>query len=275
MAVAVTPRPGVRQTAGRLWTPGVRNVVAPVIAFVIFVVLWQLGVFNDLFGLETFAVPLPFDIVDAVNLERDLMWSRFKETFEAVVLGFVLGAVIGFACALLLVALPPTLARRADAAFSGIQGLPIIAIAPVVSVWVASLLWFKAITVVVLSAPPMLVYAYRGMTSLDSSALELARSYRASKWQILTLLRIPTAVPQIFTALRYSTVLALIGVVICEILKAHDGLGYAIHDALQKFDAPLAWGAVGILAVTGIVAYAALVLAERLLFPWSVRRGSP
>jgi len=257
----------------RLWTPRVRNVVAPALFFAVFVALWQAHVFNDLLGLATYAVPLPAEIAEAAWEGREELLRSFGQTFAAVLLGYALGNGLGFVLALGLLALPEDGARRAGAVFGAFQALPIIAIAPLVALWIADTLWFKALVVTIMTFPSMLVYAWRGMSGVPEPALELMASYRASTWQVLRGLRIPSAVPQVFTALKYTTVLALIGVVVCEILKSHDGLGYEIHDALQMFSTARAWAAVGVLALVGIVNYSLLVVVERLLFPWAARRG--
>jgi NitT/TauT family transport system permease protein len=249
----------------------VRTVVAPALFFVVFVALWQARVFNDLLGLETFAVPLPGDILDSLVDDRSELWRRFGETFDAAALGYVLGNGVGFAGALVLLTLPRPLARRAGTVCAAVQALPIIAVAPLISLYIDSPLWFKATTVMVLVSPSMLIYAYRGMTSTDPVALELMESYRASPLQVLRRLRLPGAVPGVFTALKYTTVLTLIGVVVCEILTIGDGLGFEIHDSLQAFSTARAWAAVAILAGVGILAYSALMVIERLVFPWSVR----
>jgi NitT/TauT family transport system permease protein len=250
----------------------VRAVVAPVTFFVVFVSLWQAHVFNDLFGLEEFAIPLPDQILSAAGDNGEALRTGFRETFEAVALGWLFGNALGFALALGLLALPAPLARRVGAVFASVQALPIIALAPLVALWIDASMWFKATTVVIMVFPAMVVYAYRGLTNVDATALELARSYDASGWQVFRMIRLPSAVPHVFTALRYSVVLALIGVVVCEILRSADGLGYEIHDALQRFETAQAWAAVAILALAGIVGYALLLLVERLLVPWSFRR---
>jgi NitT/TauT family transport system permease protein len=253
----------------------IRSVLAPAILLATVLALWQARVFNDLFGLETFALPLPGDIVSAASEERAELASAFRETFEAVLLGFALGNSVGFLLALGLLALPIGAARRASSAGDAIQALPIVATAPLVALWIPDPLWFKAVVVMILTFPSMLVFAYRGMTSVDPRALELASSYNASRWQVLAMLRLPSAIPHLFTALKYTSVLALIGVVVSEILRANDGLGFQIHEALQQFHTAEAWAAVGILAMAGILSYLLIVGIERFVFPWSVRRDSP
>jgi NitT/TauT family transport system permease protein len=261
-------------TLGRVFTPRVRNVLAPVVFLVAFIALWQARVFNDIFGLETFAVPLPADILSAAGDNKDGLLTGFKETFDAALVGYVVGNLLGFVIALVLLALPVTVAGRFSAVCTAVQALPIIAIAPIVALYIADPLWFKATVVMFMVFPSMLVYAYRGMTAVDPTALELAASYRASSGQILRMIRLPNALPQVFTALKYTTVLALIGVVVCEILRSQDGLGFVIHDSLQSFGTSKAWAAVVVLSGTGVIAYLLLVLCERVFFPWSVRHGS-
>lgn len=250
-----------------------RAIVAPFVFFLVFVSLWQGHVFNDLFGLEEFAIPLPDQIVSAASDNGEELRTGFRETFQAVVLGWCMGNALGFLMALGLLGLPGAVARRVGGVFASVQALPIIALAPLVALWIDGSMWFKATTVVIMVFPAMVVYAYRGLTNVEPTALELARSYDASGWQVFRLIRLPGAVPHVFTALRYSVVLALIGVVVCEILRSADGLGYEIHDALQRFESAQAWAAVAILAIAGIAGYALLLLIERLLVPWSFRRA--
>lgn len=251
----------------------VRTVVAPIVFLAVFVAIWQAHVFNDVFGLEEFAVPLPDQILSAFTDDSDELRSAFGETFLAVGLGFALGNGLGFLLALGLLALPDTVAQRVGGILGAVQALPIVALAPLVALWIDASTWFKATTVVIMVFPAMSVYAYRGLTSVDPTALELARSIDASGWQVFRYIRLANAVPHVFTAMRYSVVLSLIGVVVCEILRSADGLGYHIHDALQRFETPQAWAAVVILALAGIVMYAALLVIERLIVPWSFRKS--
>lgn len=249
-----------------------RAVLAPLLVLVAFLLLWQNRVFHELFGLQTFAVPLPDQIAEAFYEDRGLLLEAFRETFVPALLGYVAGNVLGLVLAFGLLALPGGAARRASAVGASFAALPITAIAPIVALWIASALWFKAATVAIVVFPSMLVYAYRGMMSADPQALELMASYRASAWQVFRVLRLPSAVPFIFTALKYTTVLMLVGAVICEIVKSQDGLGFEIHDSLVSFGTARAWAAVALLGLTGIATYLLLLAVERLLFPWALRR---
>lgn len=253
-------------------TERVRNIAAPVIILAIFLGLWQAGFFNAVFSVEEFAIPRPSSIVTAAAEGSTALWGAFSETGRAVILGWMLGNALGFGLALLLLTLPPDLMRRLGGFFGSFQALPVVAIAPIVALWMGSSMWFKVGTVVVMVFPQMLTYALRGFNAVDPTVLELAKSYDTSGWQVFRLFRLPLALSFVFTSLRYSVVLALIGVVVCEILRSADGLGYHIHDALQAFNAPEAWAAVVILALLGVISYSSLLLIERLLTPWAFRR---
>jgi NitT/TauT family transport system permease protein len=251
----------------------VRVVVAPAAVLVVFVGLWQVGLFNHLFALPAFAVPRPSSIAVAASENRDALWAAMSETGVAVLLGWAFGNGVGLVLALGLLTLPQRLAGRIGNFFGSFQALPVIAIAPLVALWLGGGLWFKVTTVLVMVFPQMVVYAFRGLTAVDLSVLELGCSYNCTKWQVLRFFRLPMALVQIFTSLRYSVVLALIGVVVCEIIRSANGLGYEIHDALQRFNAPAAWAAVVVLALSGILGYSALVAIERLALPWVFHRS--
>jgi NitT/TauT family transport system permease protein len=248
-----------------------QTVLGPVVFLALLLLLWETGVINDTLGVERFALPHPSEIVDALSEHRGELAEASGETFLAVAIGYVLGNAVGFAFALVLLRLPGELADRVGAAGAAVQSLPIVATAPVISLWIKDPLLFKAAVVVVMTFPSMLVFGYRGMTGIDSKALALAASYNASRRQVLTMIRLPSAAPQILTALKYTVVLALIGVVVSEILVAFNGLGRVIEEKLGMFDAPEAWAAVLILGAAGILAYVALAVLERMCFPWAMR----
>lgn len=252
--------------------PQVRAVLAPGLLLVLVLGLWQARVFHDLFGLKTFIVPLPTDVVSAFSDQADALLAASRQTFLAALIGYVAGNTLGFLTALFLLRLPIRIGTQIGVVVASIQALPIVGIAPIISFWVTDPLWFKIVTIVIVTFPSMMIYAYRGLTSVRPDALDLMHSYGASGLQITHRVRIPGAVPQLFTALRYTSVLAVLATIVCEVLQTRDGLGYLLANTLQSFNASGAWAAVAILAIVGIVIYSLLVLLERVRFPWALRR---
>jgi len=245
-----------------------QRLVAPLAVGALIIGTWQAGVWNDVWGLQSFTLPRPTDIARAFGDSGDKLWMNFQDSFKPAAFGYLLGNAGGVVAGALLVVIPAALARRLSGLFAAVQALPIIALVPVVALWFGSGLLFKTVVVAILCFPSMMVYASRGMTHVTDDARDLLASYEASPWQVFLKVRLPNSLPFAFAALRYTVVLAVIGVVVAEILRSRSGLGYEIDDALQAFNTAEAWAAATILAALGIVWYTGVGLLERLLVPW-------
>jgi NitT/TauT family transport system permease protein len=245
-----------------------QRLVGPLAVGAFVIGTWQAGVWNDLWGLQSFTLPRPTDIVHAFGHSGEELWTNFEQSFKPAAFGYLLGNGAGVVAGALLVVVPETIARRLSGLFAAIQALPIIALVPVVALWFGSGLLFKTVVVTILTFPSMMVYSSRGMTHVGDDVGDLLASYDARPWQVFLKVRLPNALPFAFAALRYTVVLAVIGVVVAEILRSRSGLGYEIDDALQAFDTAEAWAAATILAGLGIVWYTGVGLLERVLVPW-------
>jgi NitT/TauT family transport system permease protein len=267
----VSPQPfAARRALGWMWRSAgwAQRILAPLAVGGLIIGTWQAGVWNDVWGLQSFTLPRPTDIVRAFGDSGDKLWMNFEASFKPAAFGYLLGNAGGIVAGAILVVLPGALARRLSGLFAAVQALPIIALVPVVALWFGSGLLFKTVVVAILCFPSMMVYASRGMTHVRDEVRDLLASYEASPWQVFLKVRLPNSLPFAFAALRYTVVLAVIGVVVSEILRSRSGLGYEIDDALQAFNTAEAWAAATILAGLGIVWYTAIGLLERLLVPW-------
>ncbi len=244
-------------------------VLPPLAVFALVIGLWQAGVWNNVFGLGRFILPKPTEIVSAFSGSSTKLGNDIVSSFKPALLGYAIGNGGGFLAAILLVILPAAARKRTSAFFGAVQALPIIALAPLIELWIGAGLMYKASVVAVLCFPSMMVFASRGMAHLGEDVHMLLASYDANPLQVFTKVRIPNALPFAFTALKFTTVLALIGVTVAEILASRTGLGYEISDALQSFETPTAWAAVAILGGLGITWYMLLGGIERLAVPWA------
>ncbi len=262
---------GGRRALGWAWRHAglAQRILAPLAVGAFIIGTWQAGVWNDVWGLQSFTLPRPTDIARAFGDDGDKLWTNFEQTFKPALFGYLLGNTAGLFAGALLVVIPRALSLRLSGLFAAVQALPIIALVPVVALWFGSGLLFKTVVVAILCFPSMMVYASRGMTHVKDDVRDLLASYEASPWQVFVKVRLPNSLPFAFAALRYTVVLAVIGVVVAEILRARSGLGYEIDDALQAFNTAEAWAAATILAALGIVWYTAVGLLERLLVPWT------
>jgi NitT/TauT family transport system permease protein len=155
------------------------------------------------------------------------------------------------------------------------NSVPILAFAPIFNNWfgVANP-WSKAMVAAVLCFFPVMINTVRGLTAASPAALELMRSYAAGELDVFRRVRIPTALPFVFTALRLATTLATIGAVVGEYFAApRSSLGQYIATASGFLNFERSWAAIVFAAAIGISLYMLVVVAERLVMPWYGGRG--
>jgi NitT/TauT family transport system permease protein len=114
----------------------------------------------------------------------------------------------------------------------------------------------------------MVVNTAIGLTEVEPDLLELTRVYRMSKWRVLWRVRLPSALPYVFSGLRVASTLAVIGVIIGEFVGSSVGLGYLVLIANSNMNTALAIAAIILISAFGLALYGAIVLVERLLMPW-------
>lgn len=188
-------------------------------------------------------------------------------TAREAVLGFLLGAATGFLLGIAL-ANSRLLERGFLPYIVASQTIPILAIAPLVVVWLGAGLFSVAIIAAYLTFFPVTINTLRGLLSADPRAHELMDSYAASRWSVLWKLRIPASMPYLFTALKISAPASVVGAIIGELPSAiQGGLGGAILNYNQQYVTSPAslWATNVIAALLGIGFFGAVVVAERFV----------
>jgi len=202
----------------------------------------------------------------------DILFDAALFTAKEAALGFAMGAIFGFAIAVLLS--HSGLAQRGFLPYIvASQTVPILAVAPMVVVWVnpkmpEGLRDWGAVSVIAayLTFFPVTINTLRGLQSADPRALELMRSYASSAWSVLWKLRVPASLPYLFAALKVSATASVVGAIIGELpASIQDGLGGAILNFNQYYaSAPTRLWATNIVAAAlGIAFFLIVVLAER------------
>jgi NitT/TauT family transport system permease protein len=241
---------------------------APAVAvFVIGIALWE-GFVRGL-NIQEFLLPPPSEILQTLWTERDTLWSAGWFTFQEAFGGWVIGCSMAILTALVLArwrTLSTALMPFAIAA----NAVPIIAFAPITNQWFGPLnKTSKMAIAAILVFFPVLVNTLRGLTSVRPSSIELMRSYAAGEVEIFRRVRLPNSLPYLFSALKVATVLAMIGAVVGEyFLSSQEALGFQIRNSAALFQFELAWAAIVVASVLGILFYAAVALVERLTMGW-------
>jgi len=188
-------------------------------------------------------------------------------TAREAVLGFLLGATTGFLLGIAL-AHSRLLERGFLPYIVASQTIPILAIAPMVVVWLGAGLFSVAIIAAYLTFSPVTINTLRGLRSADPRAHELMDSYAANRWAVLWKLRVPASMPYLFTALKISAPASVVGAIIGELPSSiQGGLGGAILIFNQNYVTSPAslWATNVIAALLGIGFFGAVVVAERFV----------
>lgn len=203
-----------------------------------------------------------------------LLLHKSLFTAKEAVVGFGLGAVIGFTLGVVL-AHSRLLQRGFMPYIVGSQTIPILAIAPMVVVWVNPKLpgpfqgWGAvAVIAAYLTFFPVTINTLRGLQSADPRALELMRTYAASRWTVLWKLRVPSSLPYVFSALKLAATASIVGAIIGELPSGlQSGLGGAILNFNQYYslEPQELWATNIVAAVLGILFFSVVVLAEKLV----------
>lgn len=244
----------------------------PALAFLVgALALWEVVVRT--LGIKQFILPSPVAIGSAVAAHFPELWQSATYTLVEILLGLAIGVIAGLLAGVVTArygAFRESILPFAIAANS----IPIIAFAPIFNNWFGiDKQLSKAMIAAVICFFPVMINTVRGLTSASPAALELMRSYAATDAQIMRKVRIPAALPYIFTALRVATTLATIGAIIGEYFGAPKvSLGQYIVTYSSYLNFERSWAAIVFACAIGIGLYIAVVIAERIVAPWTIDR---
>jgi NitT/TauT family transport system permease protein len=243
-----------------------RATILPVAAmFAVALIAWKAIVVVG--GLPVFILPPP----EVVGARFVRAWTdgtippHFGATLQEVVLGFVVGAglalVIGYGLARSVL-----VGRLLSPYLVAAQATPILALAPLLALWFGAGLLSKVVICSLIVFFPVAVATMVGVRSVDAGLLELGRSLRATRRQIVATLEIPAALPSILGGMRVGVTLAVVGAIVGEWAGADRGLGVLVNLARGSlFDIPLMFATLLTIALLGVVLYGLVVLTERRL----------
>lgn len=264
---ALRAGPARRDALGqRSWLSTASVAVAPVLGVTLFLLAWQLA--TKVFDIKQYELPTPSSILSHINSAklyyvrnaRTTLWEAFLGFSIAFGIAMVLAAIIAHSRYLERMLMPLVVLA---------QVTPLIAYAPAFVIWMGFGLKPIVTMTAIVCGVPFLVNAITGLRSVDPNLLELARSVDASTWEVFVRLRLPSALPHIFTAARIAVGLSLIGAVIGELYSGStSGLGWSVNMA-KNHGLPLQlWGSVYVLAVLGALAIILISALERVVLHW-------
>ena len=242
-----------------------RTALGMVLAFIL---LWEAGV--ALARTPVYLLPAPSRILQTLWANASMYGEATLLTLGEALAGLLLGLLAGVLLASLLT-LQPGLEGGVMTLAILLKSTPMVALAPLLTLWLGFGVLPKIIITALLTFFPVLVNTLSGLQQPDAALLDLFRAWRATRWRIFLHLRLPSALPFLFAALKISAPLALIGAVVAEWTGASGGLGRTMWLAYANLNLPFLFGAIFILAAAGMLSYQALAWAERRVIFWTGR----
>jgi NitT/TauT family transport system permease protein len=236
--------------------------IPAIVVFCLGIVVWQASI--EIFNIQKFLLPKPGSIASAFWTQRSTLWNAGWLTLKEALLGFAIGSALARFRRVASTLMPIAIAANA---------IPIIAFSPIFDAWFDPLsLWPRAATAGVLCFFPVFVNTLRGLTSVRPAQIELMRSYGAGELAIFRRVRVPTALPFVFSALKVATVLAMIGAIVADYFGTFGSLGITIKNSVSLFDFETAWAAILTASILGVAMYVAVSLVERFALQWDPTR---
>jgi NitT/TauT family transport system permease protein len=227
--------------------------------------LWQVAC--DVARIPVWLLPAPAAIVRDTWTWADRIPGHLWVTFTEVMGGFAVAVLVGVPLAIAIV-YSPIVRRIVYPILLVFQSVPKVALAPLFLIWVGYGLQSNVLVAAIVAFFPMVVNTATGLDSVEPELLQLTRSLRAGALKVFWKVRLPWALPHIFSGMKVAMTLSVIGAVVGEFVGSDKGLGYLILTASSNMNTAIVFGVMVVLSALGIAVFWAVCLAEILICPW-------
>jgi len=254
----------------------VANALAPLAVVVLLIAGWQLAARWDLLAnalnIEDFLVPAPSEIAESLWEDRALLADNAWVTLQEVVAGLAIALAAGYALAVAL-HLSPVLRRALYPLVVASQTVPIVAIAPILVVWLGFGIGPKLAIIALICFFPVTVNTLDGLRAVDPALVRMMRTLDAGRARILARVEAPASLPYFFSGAKIAAAVAVIGAVFGEWSGADEGLGHLILTSQAQLQTARVFAAVAVLSAMALALVGALVLAQRRFAGWAIPAG--
>jgi NitT/TauT family transport system permease protein len=244
-----------------------------IFSFALLIAAWHL--LASLGGYDRFILPGPADVWEQLKIViADGRLARHTlVTASEVVLGLLIGCLIAMPLGYLLA--KSWLAERLISPYLiASQAIPIIAIAPLLTIWISSTYWSRVLVAVLVVFFPIAINTIAGMRSVPGEFYDLMGSLKASRWQVIRKLEFPAALPILLAGLKVGATLAVIGTLVGEFVQPKSqGLGYLLVTARYQFKTDLVFVVLLTLAAMALLMYGLVAMMEKRVLRWQNANG--
>ncbi|MFJ2172100.1 ABC transporter permease [Streptomyces sp. NPDC087851] len=232
-------------------------------------VLWWAVAAAEL--VEPYLIPSPGATLDVLTGKAGYLWHHTWVTTYETLLGFLIASVVGVFAAVVMVR-SSAVERTLYPLLLFAQVVPKIAVAPLFVVWLGFGITPKILIAVLIAFFPVVISMVTGLKAVDPEMLQLSATMGAKPWQTFVKIRFPASLPHLFSGLKVAVTLAVTGAVVGEFVGANEGLGYVILQANGNLDTPMLFAGLLVMSLIGVVLFALVEAAEKLLLPWHASR---
>lgn len=262
-------RQAVYRTNGQQMPRALRSAPFYFISALLLFIVWQATVMLTGEGARRYLIPSPTAVLTRfIKLTRDgTLAHHAGVTLVEMSLGLALGTTVAVILGY-VVAHNKVMAYMLEPVIVVSQAVPIVALAPLLTIWFGSGLTSKVIVCALIVFFPILVNVNAGLKSIDARLRDLFRMLDASRTQVLVKLEIPAAMPSFLAGLKVGGTLAVMGAVVGEFVAATEGLGYLVKQGQNFYDLPMMFVAIIMLMIIATTVYALLTVLEYSLVGW-------
>jgi NitT/TauT family transport system permease protein len=240
---------------------------AALLIFALLFVVWEVAV--QVTGIKEYLLPPPSKVWLEFWKRHEIVAGGAWVTTREILAGYALAIVVSVPLAL-AVAYSRFVEEAVYPVIVFLQIIPKIAIAPLFIIWFGFGFMPKLLLVFLLSFFPIVVSSIAGFKSADRDVMDFARTTGASGLAMFMKIRLPQALPHIFTGLKVGAALAATAAVVAEFVASDRGLGYLLLQYNGQLDTPMVFATIVILSLIGLAVYYAVEIVERIAIPWHV-----
>jgi NitT/TauT family transport system permease protein len=233
-------------------------------------IVWELGCLA--FNVPAFILPRPTVFMEVLMRLHEAILHHAFQTLFTTVIGFALAVVFGILFGVAIGA-SPMVYDGAYPLLIGFNSIPKVAVVPVLVIWFGIGVVPAILTAFMISVFPIIVNVATGIATVEPELRDVLRALGAKPHQILLKVGLPRSLPLLFASLKIAITLAFIGSVISETVASNEGIGYLMVAASSRFEVPLVFAGLIVVAVMGVAMYAVFAVLEQRLTRWAFRSG--
>jgi NitT/TauT family transport system permease protein len=249
-----------------------RQRAGAVLVVAVLLVAWEIGV--RLLGVKEYLLPAPSRIWSELAKRSNVVVGGAWVTTQEILGGYLVAVLVSVPFALAV-----TYSRFMENAVYPVvvflQIVPKIAVAPLFIIWFGFGYTPKLLIVFLLSFFPIVVSSIAGFKAVDPEIMDFARTTGASGWKLFAKIRLPQALPDIFTGMKVGAALSATAAIVAEFVASDKGLGYLLLQYNGNLDTPMVFAVIFLLSLIGLAVYYTVEFVERITIPWHSSQTNP